>query len=99
KINEMESELNENNLDFMSLNFQKSYFIEENKKLSKMNKDSFEQINNLLNQVNYLAEIIRNQSKEKILNHKKDKIETSAYGFGLGIEILTIFEIHLKYKC
>ncbi|CAG8837962.1 13993_t:CDS:1, partial [Cetraspora pellucida] len=47
KINEMESELNENNLDFMALNLQNSYFIEENKKLSKMNKDCFEQIKNL----------------------------------------------------
>ncbi|CAG8547826.1 9851_t:CDS:10 [Cetraspora pellucida] len=44
----------------------KKKLVLENKKLSKMNKDSLEQIKNLLNQVNYLAGTIRNQSKEKI---------------------------------
>ncbi|CAG8731166.1 2952_t:CDS:2, partial [Racocetra fulgida] len=73
-IHEMENELNENNLDIMALNFQNSYLIEENKKLSKMDEDNLGQIKNLLIQVNYLAGVIRSQSEKTILNRKKRRL-------------------------
>ncbi|RIB13253.1 hypothetical protein C2G38_1750280 [Gigaspora rosea] len=73
----MENELNEDNLDIMALNFQNAHLIEENKKLSKMDEDNFQQIKNLLIQVDYLVGVVRRSPEdpeERILNHKKRRL-------------------------
>ncbi|CAG8731519.1 24784_t:CDS:2 [Gigaspora margarita] len=64
EIDKMENELNKNILDIMALNLQNAYLIEENKKLSKMDEDNFQQIKNLLIQVDYLVGVVRKSPKD-----------------------------------
>ncbi|RIB18491.1 hypothetical protein C2G38_2184470 [Gigaspora rosea] len=65
EIDKMENELNENNLDIKALNLQNAYLIEENKKLSKMDEDNFQQIKNLLIQVDYLVGVVQKIQKKE----------------------------------
>lgn len=78
EIDKMENELNKNILDIMALNLQNAYLIEENKKLSKMDEDNFQQIKNLLIQVDYLVGVVRRSPKdpeERILIHNKRRLK------------------------